>query len=381
MKRVCIVTNYRNTGNYGAILQAYALNKQINDMGFYCETLNFYSERQNGNKLKRYLKRIKKGEIIYLFSDVKRDIGKMIVRKKMQIRRRSLDEFRYSIPHTKLYENDELHKLQYDYDGFVCGSDQIWRPTYEGNLIETYWLGNILNSTMKASYAASIGIDKLSHLNEKKAKEYLESFSFVSVREKSAQDYLSSICNKQVYRVIDPVFLLNINEWRKIENKTKINDRYILVYMIYGSSHLYKKIKEFAKKNKYKIVVFPYMAYYYRIYEQFFGDYKIYDATPGDFLSLIDNAEFVITDSFHATAFSIIFHKKFAVATTNSKAISRINNLLDICDLRQNLLIKPYDINLVSIMDNTVNWSEVNERIKREVFDSKEYLKTTLLSI
>lgn len=374
ISRVCIVTNYRNTGNYGAVLQAYALNKKINSMGFDCETLNFSVREQNGSKRERYLNRIKKGEINCFVGDIKRDFCKAIVRKEIKVRRHAFDKFKESIPHTKFYSFDEIEKINGLYDCYICGSDQIWRPTFEGNLVGIYWLNGINGDCVKASYAASMGVDFLPDSVVDDAKRFLQNFTYISVRENTAKEYLSKLTDREIEVSIDPVFLLNKLEWDKITRKPQIAEPYVFVYMIHGSKNLLKSITEYARLNKLKIVTFPYMAYYFRLNELNFGDIKVFDAEPSDFLGYIKGAQCVFTDSFHATAFSVIYHKCFFVSSANEKAFSRIENLLSLCGLDERKIpatgLKPEHY----LQEYQVNWEKVDRRLGNAVLNSQKYL-------
>lgn len=376
--RVCIVTNYRNTGNYGALLQAYALNKKINSMGFYCETLNFSVNEQNGSKMVRYLNRIYKGQIDCLLNDLKRDFCKALVRKKIRIRRRSLDKFKESIPHTKYYSSDELQEVNGLYDCYICGSDQIWRPTFEENLVGIYWLDVINGNCVKASYAASMGVDELPASLQSDASRYLQSFDYISVREEKAKEYLTKITNKKIEVSIDPVFLLTRMEWEEIVRRPNITESYIFVYMIHGSKTLFESIAQYARLRKLKIVTFPYMAYYFRMTELHFGDIRVFDADPSDFLGYIVGADCIFTDSFHATAFSIIFHKNFFVSSANVKAFSRISNLLSLSGLEDRCIpaegLDPENY----ISRSQTNWNEVEHKLDLTVSDSQDYLNRVL---
>lgn len=377
-KKVCVITNYKNTGNYGAVLQAYALNKKINDMGFTCETLNFSAAEQNGSKILRYVKRIINGEINLLIDDLKRDFFKLLIRPRITSRLDSLKTFKDNIPHTKYYTIDKIYEINKLYDCFICGSDQIWRPTFEGNLIGIYWLDVINQEHLKASYAASIGLTTLPESILDKAKGYLQSFDYISVREPAAKEILSKVIDKDIEITIDPVFLLEKKEWDSMAKKPKIDEPYIFVYMIHGTRKLLNSIIKFAKMENLKIVTFPYMAYYFRMTEFSFGDIKIFDADPADFLGYIKDAEFVFTDSFHATAFSIIFHKCFFSSSANEIAFSRIKYLLSLTGLNNRHIpsegLPPDNYRNISQVD----WRNVDSKLDYAVSNSLNYLKLVL---
>lgn len=378
-KKVCIVTNFNNTGNYGAVLQAYALNKRINDFGLLCETLCFNIREQNGSKSNRYLKRLKRFEIKGIIEDLVRDAEKLAVTRKIKYRKTALKNFKDKIPHTKEYLYDELVQLPFEYDFFICGSDQVWRPTFQGELVEIYWLKQIKGENVtKASYSASIGLESLPERLWEEASSYLRDFDFISVREEQAKAFLTKICNKNIIVTLDPVFLLNKSEWKSKCSNPQIKEEYIFVYMIHGSKELLYSIKKFAQKMNLKIVVFPYMAYKFRFAECKFGDYRIFNASPEDFLGFVDNAKYVFTDSFHVTAFSIIFQKDFYSSVANAAAVSRIQNLFEKCGISERM-IPAQGLNTDEYLSLKMpDWKEVEKSLENEIKESVKYLKDVL---
>ncbi len=378
IKNVCIVTNFNNSGNYGAVLQAFALNKTIRDFGISCNTLSFNLYEQNGSKTRRYLKRVEKFEIKGFFEDLNRDVGRLIVSKKINLRKKSLELFKNSIPHTKIYAYDELDELSKEYDCFICGSDQIWRPTYQGELVGIYWLKQIKGDVVKASYSASIGLDQLPKSLWDEARVFLDDFDYIAVREEQAKKFLTDICDKDIIVTVDPVFLLSQNKWRSLGVRPQIDEEYLFVYMIHGTKELIKSIERFAKKMNLKIVIFPFMSYRFKIIECKIGDYRIFDASPEDFLGLIDNAKYVFTDSFHVTAFSILFQKNFFTSSANGLALSRIKNLLEKCGLADRLIPATglSEEEYLSITHS--DWSNVEKLLREEIDKSVRYLRNVL---
>lgn len=380
MKKVGIVTNYHSTGNYGALLQAYALNKAINSFpNFECKTLDLYIDNFDGSKMSRYIKKIKRGQISEFASDINKDVRKLIIRKKVVSRRTALNQFRNAIPHTETIRISDCERISEEFDILVCGSDQIWRPTFENTLVKPYWLEGFSEKIKKVSYAASMGIDSLPEKLVPEAKEYLIKFRHIAVREERAEVYLKEVTGRQdIVTVIDPVFLLTRKQWEEVEENDINMKSYILVYMIHGNDKLLKDITDFAARKKLKILSFPYMAYYYKMRDHRFGDIHDFESTPNHFLGLIKNAEYVITDSFHATAFSIIYHKKFFVSGANTKAISRIQNLLS--KLRLDELLLPFDQADFDRLDENsdVDWDQVDKLIENERNYGIKYLDSSL---
>ena len=377
-KRICIVTNYGTTTNYGALLQAYALNQVINNMGYHPQ--NLYIENDSKSKGKKLLRQLTH----FQFKEIKNEISNRIQRNKVKnhldTRKKVMDEFRFNIPHTEKYSRDNLKSLQQAYDVFICGSDQIFRPNkLTGELEEHFFLGMVTDNSVKASYAASIGIASYDNKNEKKASGYLSSFDKISIREKKSADYIRQITGRDdIIASIDPVFLIKREEWLNNSKPYDINEKYILVYMIHGTELLYKSIKDFSAKSGLKIVTFPSMSYKRKSYEKNFADVEILDAAPFQFISLINNAQYIFTDSFHGTAFSLILHKPAFVSTANEVAFTRIENILNITQTL-NLIIPSEGLAPDKYFDKPeIDWKSVDNAISEERAQSLNYLQEVI---
>jgi len=377
-KHICLVTNYSNTTNYGALLQAYALNRIINRMGYVAKDL--YYVQSISNKREKIIARLLKCDFKSIFNQIKSRVDKARVKEQLDKRKLIMDGFRLSIPHTEKCSKDELKKISNEFDVFICGSDQIFRPNRNtGELEEHYWLGMVSDRCVKASYAASMGIESYSPDIEKKASEYLSSFHRISMREAGATEYIKKITGRQdIITAIDPVFLLTQEEWIDLSRPYNIEERYILVYMIHGTEKLFKSIKQFAAENQLKIITFPSMSYKRKSYEVNFADIEILDADPFQFIDLIYNAEYIFTDSFHGTAFSLILHKQSFVSKANEIAFSRIANILSITHAKE-LIIPAEGLTADKYkIKPEVDWTIVDKCIEDERNKSVKYLKEVI---
>ena len=379
-KRICIVTNYSSTTNFGALLQAYALNSVITHMGYVAEDLYISSSL-------KFTKRKLIYQITHLqFRELKNEIldriQKYRVRSHLKARKNAMDEFRFSIPHSEKYTKDNLEGLQEKYNVFICGSDQIFRPNKRtGELERHFFLEMVNNGAVKASYAASMGIESYDFNVENQAAEYLASFNKISMREASATEYMKKITGRQdIITSIDPVFLLTQEEWLKLSKPYNIGEQYIFVYMIHGTEKLFSSIKQFSSENRLKIITFPSMSYKRKKYEIGFADIEIFDADPLQFISLINNAEYIFTDSFHGTAFSLILHKQAFVSKANEIAFSRIKNIISIMNAEK-MIIPSEGLNSESyIVKPELDWKKVDLAIKEQRVQSIKYLREVIES-
>ena len=196
----------------------------------------------------------------------------------------------------------------------------MWLPH---NLDTSFFLPFVDAEKKRISYAASIGVTSLTDQEQEDYRKNLLSFNAISVREKQAVSLLQDISPVEISYVLDPVFLLDASEWKKITSARIIKSKYLFCYFLGNDEELRKIAQQYAKEKKLKIVTLPYLQGVYHKADYKFGEYRLFDITANDFLSLIFNADFIMTDSFHVTAFSIIFEKEFIVyQRDNNKHIS-----------------------------------------------------------
>lgn len=344
--KIGIITMYHKSKNYGGVLQAYALQKFLNNNGF--EAFQICYQKEQTNKtigIKTHLKESGIAKTLIWFNDrLRKRISTKIANKilgnnyKKQFNKRieNFNEFRDEIQHTSnIYTQENVKELNDIMDIFICGSDQIWKP---GVICPDYMLNFVDDKKIKISYAASISKTNISDKDLEYMIPYLTRFNKISVREESDVKKLSQKIKRNVSWVIDPTLLLNEEEWSSVCSNTKItNEKYLFCYLLEANSRKYKIIKKFAKNNNLKIVTIPFSNGDLNLKDIKFGDIRATDAGPKDFLSLIKNAEMVITDSFHAAVFSNIFKTKFFVLerteapTMNSRIVSLLNmfNMMD----------------------------------------------------
>lgn len=195
-------------------------------------------------------------------------------------------------------------------DAFITGSDQVWNLTW---YVPAYFLDFVPSEKTKISYAASIGMKSLDDEQKQIFKNSLKDYQAVSVREEASTEMLKEISPHTPQYVLDPTLLLSAQEWDEISAERVIEEKYVFCYFL-GDDRRERKIAEkYARKRGLKIVTFPHIANKVVRSDFHFGDIRMFDATPEQFISLIKHAEYVFTDSFHATVFSNIYHKEYFV--------------------------------------------------------------------
>lgn len=325
--KIGIVSLYYKNHNYGGLLQAYALTHYLNSHGFEAEQVTW--DFLDG--LKRRPRKGNKAKKKTAISAAKQIAGNMIEKanqKNYESRHQAFDRFERIIPHSDcVYTYKNIEACTSDYDAFISGSDQVWNMEWYN---PENFLSFVPEDMKKISYAASMPNIKLSLQQQETLRNHLERFQSLSVREQSTSDMLAKLLDRNVEWVLDPTLLLTQDEWKQVSSPYEIKEKYILCFYLSGHQPIRTLAKLFSKKVNLPIVTFANLGGTY-LTDVMFGKYKVYDAGPDAFLSLIMNAEFVLTDSFHATVFANIFRKKYFVfSRDDGKMDSRIASLLKI---------------------------------------------------
>lgn len=401
-----IITFYYKNYNYGGILQACALQYYFEDKGYDCQQIVYENSSKTSIALREKIVKSAKYGLCHLLVKIGTAIERKMKYKISHVLQKfflpeysanfrewckCLDNFIQVIPHTKeVYDYNTISQCNQIFDCFVCGSDQIWNPLLANPYI--YALG-FVETKKKISYASSIAKDKLSNEEWDKLCLYVKELDFISVREKNILNILSKKIKKDVSIVLDPTLLLRKNQWEKVKIKYKNysmisdleldNEKYIFIYLLGDNKKHRKAIKRFAQKNSLKIVYIPYalpFSFSGHISDNNFGDYRLRDINPMDFIHIIESAEFVITDSFHATVFSIMYHINFYVLQRSIKKgnmNSRLDTLLEDAGLQERLL--PFHIkNIRKTVINEKEWMHVDKRIEQLRCKSIQFLERAL---
>lgn len=369
-QRAGIMTLYHNNYNYGGLLQAYALQRRLEEICGSCWQISYrLSPTPFSQKLKNSLKYRPLHENVSMVAKavcakVLRRVTHRRTERELSGRMENFSSFQAAIPHTKtVFDRGSIHACADRYDVLVAGSDQVWTG---GADLEAYCLSFAGDCTRRVAYAASAGG---AHFNDHQKSVFancLNFFDAVAVREKSLATAVQKYTHRPVDVVLDPVFLLSVDEWRKVAVRPALEEPYILCYLL-GESRAHRRAAEcVARAMGFKLVVFPYInGNTFRFCDASFGDIRDFSSGPREFLGLIDGAAAVITDSFHATAFSLIFSKPFCALPRYKKAAGpsngRVADLLSAVGLSEHLSEDPVDI--LQLLDSPVKWESVHDRL------------------
>ena len=348
--RIGILT-FHNALNYGAVLQAYATQVFLTEMGHDVEIIDY----ENPFIKKVYKRRIKLSPnlkvflvsiIVFIFNTLKVKAFSRFVQRYLNL----------SIP---IYNEDDLYEK---YDLIFIGSDQVWNPKQTGGFDKYYW-GNFKHTCVLAAWAASSKENAFSEDNIDLVSKYLENFDFISVREHTLKTQLEKITMQDMKVLIDPTLMLAKEKWLHVCHPVP-EKKYVLVYAMSEEKMVVEKAKVLAAKRSLNlIVVNPYTnAKISRGYKQFIS--------PLSFISYIKKADAIVTSSFHGTAFSIIFEKDFYCVIKKGESNQRIESLLETLGLKSRIV----DESEERFEKRIINYEDVGMKRRKEIEKCEEYV-------
>lgn len=282
--------------NFGSSLQAFALQKLIEGLGYDVRILNYRNPLLDKRIWWKDAARVVLCHTIGLFSQR--------VRNKYSISNAERFQKRY-LRQTKRFENPECLPLHIKgYRSLVYGADQIWAP----NVYKPIYMGAYVpDGVRKVSYAASVG---LNHIPDELADTYasnLSSFHAIAVREEEGRDLLKSRCNVDAQVVLDPTLMIEVQVYRNMERPldVPIAGEYLFCYFLNKTHQYRERVKEYAKRHGLQIVGCSDKE------SDAEWMYRLENVGADQFLWLVDNATAVFTDSYHGSIFSLLFHKDF----------------------------------------------------------------------
>ena len=311
------ILTFQFAHNYGALLQAYALRTYLKSEGYDVSIINYIPQKLRNEYSMNPLMYSKKFKtcVSLLLRNIKR-IRQYTMFTDFQTTDMDLSE--------KIYSEDDFARELHNYDAVVLGSDQIWNTDITG-LIPNYYLSNISFNLQIITYAASFGKSVLNEYEIENLKSALERYSKVSVRETQGYELVKQHTGIHAEVVCDPVFLIDSNIWRmKSRMPSKLpKGKYIFYYSLRENAELRNACEEYAKKNNLAIYsVHPTCT------KQKIAGVQLYNVGPFEFIWLIDHAEMIFSNSFHATAFSAILKKKLYYLSVKGLE-SRVETLVE----------------------------------------------------
>lgn len=356
-----LTVTFHHTCNYGATLQAYALHHVIKSLG-HDNVVFEYPEA------KRKCKPFLKNPYVFTRTQIQR-ICYFLRKDKIDTRVRSFRDFHAeNIQKTRVYTDmDDLRNHVPKVDCLITGSDQVWNMNSLAKFKPAHFLDFGPSDIVRFSYAASI--EKLNYTEQQKdyVAKAIASYKGVSLREISARDYINSFTNANAIQVVDPVFLLNKEEWGSVAAEGRIKEPYILCYQV-SSNPLMQKMANYLKEQTGCKIV----SVCHGSIKWIKSDYSLFDVSPEEFLGLYKKADFVLTTSFHGTALALVHERPF-ISLVRPDSKNRILDMLKSFGLEKSCVSSKRDFHVPN-----VDYSSVRARIEVERLRSLDYLKRML---
>lgn len=359
--KICTITCH-DVYNIGASLQAYALQTYLKSLGHDVKIIDYKPD---------YLSKHYRLDIV---GNPKYDkpflkqaylLAKLPGRLHMLPRKKAFDSFTAKyIDLTKRYtSNEELKKEPPEADVYFAGSDQIWNPLFPNGKDPAFYL-DFVQQGIRASYAASFAVDEFPQELREVTAQCLDRFDRIAVRETSGLSVLKTLGITNAVTVLDPVFLLDRAQWEAMAGRPEgCETPYLLVYDFDNSASVRRLAEKIAAENGLKI---------YSIFELPYAERCFSLCGPEAFLGLVQGATFVLSNSFHATAFSVIFEREFAVVERTEKINTRMRDLTALLGLSDHMVT-----DTANVPFNT-DWTQVERHLADEIHRSKAYIDEVL---
>lgn len=346
--KIGIVTITNDGYNFGNRLQNYALQTILERMGYDVETLN---RPIRGNQ-RLWWKR--KKMVLHYFLPYRRKIEHLKAGNFYFWNRRYI---KWS---NRVATDDILPLLGKQYDYLIAGSDQIWNPKFIWGE-DPYMFLQFAKPEQRIAYSPSIGLDEIPQENITQYEDWWRDWNALSCREYTGANIISRVINKKVPTLIDPTLLLSSEDWCKLTKGIKTPKKYIFVYMLGEITGEYKEyIDKLAHENQCEVV-------------DVMNDIRYAGGNPSVFVALIQNAERVIADSYHAMVFAMLFHLPFTFIDRVGWGMnmnSRVETLMRIFDIHIN--------KLEAITEMQIDWDVFERKLETERQKAIEYLSVAL---
>lgn len=356
--------------NWGAVLQTYASQRCIEKLGVSAEIIDYVPT----SELKSYEPKIRMRS--NLFDMLKSIVRFMMDIKLYRIRYNEFNKFistklKLSIPY-----KDKFPEYMDNYDVIYIGSDQVWRKNLAAEGYDYYWGNiNVPSSTKIISYAASMEAKELSNEDEITCKKNLENFDSISVRESFLANILQPLTDKHISVVLDPTLLLKKEDYMEITSDSVVDGDYLLIYELLKNPQVDIVARQIAKQHNLKLVKIFIPLISNRV-NRFNREFIFVSPSPAEFLRLFADAKFVVTNSFHGTAFSIIFEKQFLSLETEGRT-SRIESLLQIIGAVDNAYFRDEKFDIECL--EHLNYKEINAKLNLYRQQSMDFMKNCIM--
>lgn len=385
MNKIAIVSCYFQK-NYGSMLQAYATQLFFDQHGIYNETIciDGFKKDIKKSKLRYFLRRIGSIEVLgdkagYAGLIIRKNTNSAL-KRQLKVRSDMFDAFVQTHFHlSEAATREGLPQMAGKYEAVIVGSDQLWLPS--NIYADFYTLNFVPEGIKKLSYATSFGVSSLPQWQLEAAKHFLNRMDHISVRENTGRDIIKRLTGRDAVVVCDPTLLFDAGQWEKIQKPgPEVSERYIFCYFLGNNPEQRAFAMRLRQATGYKIIALLHLDQYIKSDNQF-ADMAPFDIGPAEFLTLISHAEFICTDSFHCSVFSILYRKNFCCFKRFKKASavstnSRIHSLFQRLGLQDRLLTGEEDV--FEYIGKEIDYAGVHEKLKAFRAESVQFLQEAL---
>lgn len=391
----CVVIMHPGQCNYGSSLQGFATVKKVADFGYNYEIIRYNKTRDLMSLAKNFIGLMRSGaykQWKYLQQKKKDFRDNPEFARTREIRVKAVDSFKKhyldSVSHFYIGYK-ALQEGSKNYDVIFVGSDQVWGPL---SLYSRFYnLYFVVDSVPKFSYASSFGVSEVFPWQRKGVYGFLNRMDMIGVREQRGKEIVKELTGKNAQVVCDPTFLLTSDEWLAalLENEKSrgrvregepysIDEPFILSYVLGEREDIREEIKKLRKESGLKVVNLPHIDNYHAM-DNDLGDISLYDVDPFDFIRLIRDAKYIVTDSFHGSVFSILMHKKFVTfyrkpSSEKGNTNSRIDSLFNIFGLSDRL----FSGDIYAQIQKNINYAFVDIKVDELRKESLDFLQKGL---
>ena len=359
------ILTFHRADNYGAMLQAYALTKELNDLGCDAELIDYRCDAIENQYYPYKMVPPKRKNCIKWGKQLIKNFWIVPKKNTNGVKCRAFRDKYFKMSRSVRTASDRA-AIENEYDLIITGSDQIWSYGITGSADDWYCFKRNGGKASVVSYAASVG--NLAEFNTHffEYEDKLKAYDSISVREEDAKEYLEKKLNKSIQKVLDPTLIVDHNVWNKVAVSPR-TDHYVFYYDVERNEVANKIANDTAEKTGLPLVHYD--------LKKFTDKNLSLDAGPDEFLGLIKNADYVVTSSFHGTVFSTLFKKKF-VSALHPTTGARVKSLLTDLDLADRICTSSDKFHGFSD-----DFHDSDERLEKLRKESINYLKEVIANV
>lgn len=360
--KIAVITLHR-VFNYGSILQAYATQKILEEIGHDVEIIDYITEQRTLRRLIFNIPNSKKSlfsKVVYIPLKIFSIIIKKLVFGRFMHKNLNLTKKKY-ISYT------DLQRSIPEADIYITGSDQVWNSEYNEGIDKGFFLEFVPSKYKRIAYSSSFGKEKLDDCEYNETKNFIHKYANISVREDTALEILNELGYSNATCVLDPTLQMEKEEWIKLAKRRVVKEKYLLLMLLYNEDNSGTEYAQIIAKQKgLKIVKLSWE------YKKPKGvDILKTHKSPEEFLSLFLYADYIVTNSFHGLAYSINFNKDFIIIPRN-EFNTRIESMLRLTNLQSRMLVNGFS---QRVIDMKIDYVKINSILEEERKKGVKYLK------